>query len=136
MSQPQDLLTTQAFAKKVNVSAATVSKWLRSGKLNGQKINGKWFVAEVELSKAPTSEKKRAQSTMPHKTKPAPKAAASQSDGSGFSVEAFSAMTYLTEYGVKLWLKTGRLMGVMDDKGQPGVAASNLDQPHIKRLLR
>ena len=132
MSQPQNFLTTQAFAKIAGVSAATVSKWLRNGTIDGRKKNGKWFIAEKEKSKVAASEKNRTQAA---KSEPAPKAAG-RTDGATYSVEAFSARTYLTEFGVKLWLKTGRLTGTRDDAGRPGVAAASLDHPHIKRLLR
>ncbi len=136
MSQSQDFLTTQGFAKKAGVSASTVSKWLRSGKIDGQKKNGRWLIAENEISKVATSQKKHTHVATQPKATPDPKPAVSQSGGSTYSVEAFSQITYLTEYGVKLWLRTGRLISAMDDSGRPGVDASSLDQPHIKRLLR
>lgn len=136
MSQSQHILTTSVFAKKAGVSAGTVLKWLRSGKIDGHKKNGKWLIAEEEISKVAPFEKTRAQATMPVKSKPAPKVSALQPGGSTYSVAAFSKMTYLTEFGVRLWLKTGRLISATDDTGRRGVNAASLDQPLIKRLLR
>lgn len=136
MSTPQNLLTTQAFAKKAGVSTGTVSKWLRSGKINGQKKNGRWLISEDEIAKSASPQKTRKQTPPKAKSEAASKPAAPQSKGSAYSVEAFSEMTYLTEYGVKLWLKNGKLISAMDDAGQLAVDAASLDQPHIKRLLR
>jgi hypothetical protein len=53
-----------------------------------------------------------------------------------YSVSEFSAMTYLTDFGVTDWLRKGRLHGVKDKTGAWQVDASNLELPIIKRLLR
>jgi hypothetical protein len=53
-----------------------------------------------------------------------------------FSVAEFSAMTYLTEYGVMQWLKEGRLTGQQDEKGAWQVDAANLEVPDVKRFVR
>jgi hypothetical protein len=53
-----------------------------------------------------------------------------------FSVAEFSAMTYLTEYGVMEWLKQGRLKGQQDEKGSWQVDAANLEVADVKRLVR
>lgn len=53
-----------------------------------------------------------------------------------FSVAEFTAMTYLTEYGVMQWLKQGLLKGRQNDKGEWLIDASNLEVPNVKRLVR
>ena len=45
-------------------------------------------------------------------------------------------MTYLTERGVLLWLKEGRLRGIKDDADRWRVLADNLADSNVKRLLR
>ena len=62
-------------------------------------------------------------------------ATGSQSNGS-YTLDEFSAMTYLTPFGVQQWLKQGRLKGSRDDKGQWRVDGSNLMNGDIRRLLR
>jgi hypothetical protein len=53
-----------------------------------------------------------------------------------FSVAEFSAMTYLTEYGVMQWLKEGKLKGQQDEKGAWQVDAANLEVPNVRRFVR
>ncbi len=53
-----------------------------------------------------------------------------------YSVAEFSAMTYLTDFGVMDWLKKGRIRGVQDETGEWRIDAANLEITHIKRLLR
>jgi len=53
-----------------------------------------------------------------------------------FSVAEFADMTYLTEYGVMQWLKQGLLKGQQNEKGDWQIAASNLEVPNVKRLVR
>ena len=45
-------------------------------------------------------------------------------------------MTYLTENGVKEWLKQGRLIGLQDESGQWMIESANLEVPDVKRLMR
>jgi hypothetical protein len=53
-----------------------------------------------------------------------------------YSVAEFSAMTYLTDFGVTDWLKKGRIKGVQDETGEWRIDAANLGITNIKRLLR
>jgi transcriptional regulator with XRE-family HTH domain len=136
MSGSHDHLSTQEFAKKAGVSASTVSKWLRTDKISGQKKNGKWIISYEELLKVTSSQKdgvKKDSSPPPLKgsspSKPLP-------GTKNFTIQEFSEMTYLTEFGVKKWLKEGRLAGTSDKSGKPLVSATNLDQPHLKKLIR
>jgi hypothetical protein len=48
----------------------------------------------------------------------------------------FVNMTYLTENGVKEWLKQGRLTGLQADSGEWMIEAANLEAPDVKRLMR
>ena len=106
MMSSQRFLTTQEYAQKVGVSPSTVSKWLRSGKLQGQKQNGKWVIPEDTPTASSTTPAPAPQSA-PAKTEPT-------SGGQSFSIRKFSEMTYLTEAGVLKWLKEGRLEGSKD----------------------
>ena len=51
MSGSKELLTTTEFDKKTGVSASTVSKWIRTEKIKGEKKGGKWYIADAEISK-------------------------------------------------------------------------------------
>ena len=53
-----------------------------------------------------------------------------------YSVAEFSAMTYLTDFGVMDWLKKGRIKGIQDETGEWRIDAANLEILNIKRLLR
>lgn len=37
-------LTVNQAARKLNLSSKNVRHWLKSGKLNGEKVDGKWYV--------------------------------------------------------------------------------------------
>lgn len=37
-------LTVNQAARKLNLSSKSVRHWLKSGKLNGEKVDGKWYV--------------------------------------------------------------------------------------------
>ena len=135
MSKPQELLTTQEFAKRAGVSAATVSKWLRNGTISGKKKGGKWAVAASELLKL-SSPGNPATPAKKVASQPDPDPQGKKSKNKSFSIQEFSEMTYLTEYGVRLWLKEGRLDKTEDKQGNVRVDAANLDKPDVKRLLR
>lgn len=160
MPKSQQLLTTRQFAEKAGVSSATVSGWIRSGKIKGRKDGNKWLIAEGELKNtqsekashstpkvpaqkknAPPSKKdakaaKLKPASKPDKTKATEKIAKSSPSGKSFSVDEFSEMTYLTVYGVKQWLKEGRIAGAADASGQMRIDASNLENALVKRLVR
>ena len=53
-----------------------------------------------------------------------------------YSLAEFVNMTYLTETGVRQWLKQGRLTGLQNETGEWMIDAASLDTPHIKRLVR
>lgn len=133
MSSLKKYLTTQEYAEKAGISASTVSKWLRSGKLKGEKQNGKWVIP-AEQSAAETGAAPEVSKTTPSQS--APKKSGDPKPGKLYSIEAFSAMTYLTEFGVEKWLKDGRLKGIKDKSGQWQVSAESLELVNVQRLLR
>jgi len=136
MSKSDNYLTAQAFAQKAGVSAATVSKWLRDGTILGKKINGKWSISADELAKVTQSGKTKKTPSKAPAADPKPQAPKPASGAKSYSVREFSAMSYLTEFGVQKWLKEGRLKKVVDAAGQLRVDGSSLEDPHVKRLLR
>ena len=72
-------------------------------------------------------------SAPPKKAKPAK---AKTSTAKTIPLADFVSMTYLTENGVKEWLKQGRLTGLQADSGEWMIEAANLEVPDIKRLMR
>ncbi|MGD9006320.1 MAG: helix-turn-helix domain-containing protein [Desulfobacteraceae bacterium] len=139
MPQSEKLLSTQEFAKKAGVSASTVSKWLRSGKIKGTKQSGKWVIDAAELdtvgsTKSLDPQEKSAAKKAAAKPKAAePKA---KSNGKTLSLEEFCAMTYLTESGILKWVKQGKLSSTRDESGQLRIDASNLENASIRHLIR
>lgn len=124
------LLTTREFAEKSGVTSSTVSKWIRSGKIKAEKQAGKWFIPADQLTS-------KSQTPPSKDTKPAPSVAQPKDKTEKYySVDEFSAMTYLTPFGIAKWLKEGRLKGIKDNAGQWQVAASNIENSNIRHLLR
>ena len=74
-------------------------------------------------------------SAPPKKAKPA-KAKTKTSTAKTIPLADFVSMTYLTENGVKEWLKQGRLTGLQADSGEWMIEAANLALPDVKRLMR
>lgn len=138
MPNSQDLMTTQEFAEKAGLTPSTVSKWLRSGKLKGEKIGGKWMIPADQGIKKGTSASNRPQASKSIAVEPkaSEKPHQDKSQAHVYTVEEFASMTYLTPFGVQLWLKTGRLTGQRDASGHWAVDASNLESTAVQRLLR
>jgi predicted site-specific integrase-resolvase len=136
MSTAQDSFTAQEFAMKAGVSAGTVSKWLRNGTIQGEKRSGKWIIAASELAKVTESKENPFHSRPAGAVASQPQPASTPASPKSYSIQEFSDMTYLTEYGVRLWLKQGRLDGVEDAQGNLRVNAANLEKPLVKRLVR
>ena len=91
--------------------------------------------AAVKKKAAPKKAKTTAvkKAALPKKAKPAKaKASAAKS----IPLADFVSMTYLTENGVKEWLKQGRLTGLQADSGEWMIEAANLELPDVKRLMR
>ncbi|MBW2408886.1 MAG: helix-turn-helix domain-containing protein [Deltaproteobacteria bacterium] len=151
MAKKSELLTSSEFSSKAGISASTVSKLIRDGKIKAVKKSGKWMIDPGQLkAKAiikatkkskPSAQKKPAKSapqkvTAKSKKSSAPKAATPALAQKTFTVAEFAEMTYLTEKGVNEWLKTGLLSGQQDDKGTWQIDSANLDAPNVKRLIR
>ena len=163
MAKKIERLTTSEFAKLTGVTAASVTKLIRDGKLKAVKQGGKWMIAKSQskrkvLKKYATPQKTaankaakppkrsaKAKTAQPMRSRPQtasqpaaekPKTSPRTGSRKTLSVPEFSSLTYLTAFGVIAWLKQGRLKGNMDETGQWRVAASNLDLTSVKRLLR
>jgi excisionase family DNA binding protein len=151
MEKEHKLLTTKEFADRTGIAVDVVSRWVRSGKIKALKQSGRWLIAPSQLklkavqqaaSDRPASQQKKRQpdsgpvsarkidSVGPELPIPSKATAAS------YSVAEFAEMSYLTERGVLLWLKEGRLRGIKDDAKQWRILADNLEDPNVKRLLR
>jgi len=92
--------------------------------------------AAAEKKSAPPKKVKPAaakKSAPPKKAKPAK---AKTSAAKTIPLTDFVSMTYLTENGVKKWLKQGRLTGLQADSGEWMIEAANLELPDVKRLMR
>ncbi len=137
MSDPNKFLSTQEFAKQAGVSASTISKWLRSNKLNGHKQGGKWMIPAAEILRISQSKPSDTAKPSAPESKNINKPIKTKSNAKAYSIKEFSAMTYLTEYGVQKWSKDGRLSGSVEDgSGNPMVDAASLENSAVKRLLR
>ena len=72
-------------------------------------------------------------SAPPKKAKPA---AAKTSVAKTIPLADFVRMTFLTENGVREWLKQGRLTGQQNESGEWVIDAASLEVPGVKRLVR
>lgn len=141
-------LSTREFSDMTGIPVSAVSRMVREGKINGIKVSGKWLIdpdalkaKDIEAlsrikNKQRTHQGAGQVSTVPkvpgeEKANHVPKRA-----GKTYSVSEFSGLTYLTEKGVEDFLKTGRLQGVKDDRGNWRVAHENLKKSSIRHLIR
>jgi excisionase family DNA binding protein len=156
-------MTTSEFAKAAGISAASISKLIRDGKLRAKKEGGKWMIPQNQLeseavravkgaAKAKSARGKQAPgpeavparhsqekaAAVPAEPEPLQAAAAPAPapEEKTYTIAEFAAMTYLTEKGVAEWLKTGRIKGIQKDSGVWRVLECNLQVPDISRLLR
>ncbi len=98
----------------------------------------------AKAGKEPTSSKKAVANAInkkdqKHKAlelRDTPKSPKNTAPKNTYSVAEFSAMTYLTDFGVLDWLKKGRLKGIRNEDGEWRVDAVSLELPNLKRLLR
>jgi len=123
LNSKDKFITPGQYAQANGLSVGKVTQMLRDGLLPGEKVGGRW---RIFADPAPGS------SQPPVAAAPSPDPAPSQR----FTVPAFSGMTYLTEQGVKTWLKSGRLKGGVNEAGQWYVDAASLELPDVRRLLR
>jgi hypothetical protein len=106
---------------------------LREGKLRGEKRGGKWAIFASELEKD-SVENRQLDAKAP--ADPAPTSNNPHSSSKTYDIETFSRLTYLTENGVRQWVRDGRLTGSIDSDGNLKVDASNLERTDFKRLVR
>jgi excisionase family DNA binding protein len=142
MVRKQDSMTTAEFAKASGIPAASVSKLIRDGKLKAAKVSGRWRIdhsqlqAKAVVAYGRTAPEKPAAAPPKAPSPKKPAAAESTPPKKAFSIAEFAAMTYLTEKGVRQWLKIGRLKGQMAPNGEWSVDAANLEVADIARLVR
>jgi len=149
-------MTTKEFSEKTGMSVKMIGKWLRSGRLEGIKEKRKWMIPESELNKINSKSEpgsnskkntqkisKQAEKTVPKKAeKTVSKKADSKKEKTEksakqfYTVKEFSEITFLTEFGVKQWVKKGDLAGKLDKSGQWLISKSNIDIVRKKNLLR
>jgi excisionase family DNA binding protein len=126
-------LTTAEFSQATGITVSTITRMLRQGRIRGEKRNGKWAIGESELQNPTIIPRKKHGETSadlgPIFDIPA-------TPGKAYDVETFATMTYLTEQGVRRWLKTGRLSGSIGAGGKALVEATNLGRPEFKHLVR
>ena len=103
------------------------------------------MAAKNQPKKGKSAPKKKASKAVPKKSAAAKKSAppkkakpakAKTSTAKPIPLADFVSMTYLTENGVKEWLKQGRLTGLQADSGEWMIEAANLELPDVKRLMR
>lgn len=135
MADNDKTLTSAEFSKITGISVSKINQMLRKGQLHGEKRSGKWAIPKEELHRATIASHKRApqasagSSSTPSTQGPKP-------SGKRYDVETFARMTYLTENGVRQWLRTGRLSGGVGEDGEPFVNAANLERSDLQHLIR
>ena len=151
MAKQDQFLTTGEFASKAGIPNSSVTKLIKEGKIKAEKKSGKWMISPDQLKAAAEQDSSRpGKKTAAKKTvKPAKKKATAQKPaptqkdkpakataGKMYTVAEFAGLTYLTEFGVKEWLKQGRLNGRQVAGGQWKIDDANLELPGVKRLVR
>ena len=148
MAKKDQFLTTGEYATKVGLSTSSVTKLIRDGSIKAEKKSGKWMIPADQLKtqavkdlgktgkKTVKPAKKKTVARESTSTKKDMPAEAKSTAGKKYTVAEFTEMTYLTEFGVKEWLKLGRLTGQQIAGGEWKIDASNLESPDIKRLVR
>lgn len=151
MVQDNQFLTTREFASRAGIQASKVSKLIRDGKIEAEKKSGKWMIHPNQLQtnavqrpgKGSTPKPKKITAKAPQKRtvvkaakSASPKKEVASLAGRAYTVSEFVEMTYLTEFGVRQWLKQGRLKGQQSEKGDWLIDAANLQAPNVKRLVR
>ena len=153
MAKQDQFLTTAEFASKAGIPTTSVTKLIKEGKIKAEKQSGKWMIAPDQLKeqtvkalskpgkkaagkKAVKPAKKKATAQKPAPTQKDKPAKAKTTAGKMYTVAEFAGMTYLTEFGVKDWLKQGRLTGQQVTGGEWKIDAANLEAPDVKRIVR
>lgn len=144
MAKKSQALSTREFSDMTGISISIVTRLVREGKIKGVKISGKWLIDQEEinaetvksLSKTVRPQEDsgtgRTSAALERNEKKRP----SKPSDRTYSVAEFSDLTYLTEKGVEEFLKSGRLQGARDDKGNWRVGHENLQNSNIRHLIR
>ena len=139
MTKNDLFLTTAEFGSQTGMSSSAVSKLIRQGKIKAEKKSGKWMIHPDQLHVEAVQKQnngpqpkvgKVAAKTSREKETPIPASRES------YTLSEFAEMTYLTEFGVKLWLKQGHLTARRNEKGEWLIDSDNLQTPKVKRLIR
>ena len=153
MATKDKFLTTRQFAVQAGIPASAVTRLIKEGKIKAEKKSGKWQIppdqlnakAVKELNKPdkPAAKKKtaapaekKAAAEKPSPSKKEKSVSEQKTAAKHYTLAEFVAMTYLTEFGVKEWLKQGRLTGKRGAGGEWEIDAANLELSDVKRLLR
>ncbi len=133
MAENEKTLTTGEFSQLTGIAVSTITKMLRQGEIRGEKHGRIWAVSKSELQNAAVVTKKDrgklSAGLGPIFDRPS-------NTGDTYDVETFAQMTYLTEKGIRRWIKNGRLSGSTDAGGKVRVNATNLDRPELQHLVR
>lgn len=133
MADRSKTLTTTEFSQMTGIAVSTITRMLRRETIRGVKRGGKWAIYESELqNEAVVTQKDPGETSAGVNPASIAPAAASQT----YDVDAFAQLTYLTEKGVRQWLKTGRLSGCTGADGKLRVDAANLERPELRHLVR
>jgi len=115
-----------------------VQELAKSKKPLSSKTKSQKFRKDLGSGKKTTAEAKKQKDKIQKKSLPPATAPAANKTGQRktYSVAEFSAMTFLTDFGVMDWLKKGRIKGIQNETGEWRIDAANLEITNIKRLLR
>ena len=133
MAEKDSTLTSAEFSQITGIAVSTINLMLRQGRLRGEKRGGRWSIPTAELQSAVVASRNAPAPAAGPSASPASRPAAASGQ---YDVETFARMTYLTEKGVRQWLKIGRLTGGVDADGKAFVSADNLDRSDLRHLIR
>ena len=136
MSYKDKTLTTREYAEETGLSVSTITQMLRDGRLQGVKHRGKWAIHPDQQSQPTPQGKRTNKKDFTDKSTRESTQTVDISTAGRYDVPSFARLTYLTEKGVRQWLKSGRLTGSIDAKGNQFVDAANLDRPDFRHLVR
>lgn len=153
MAKKDQFLTTAEFASQAGIPTSSVAKLIKDEKIKAEKKSGKWQIDPSQLNtkavkelnkpgkpaakrKTAAPKEKKAAAKKPSAPKKEKSLQAEKSAEKTYTLAEFAGMTYLTEFGVKEWLKQGRLTGRQGAGGEWEIDAANLELPDVKRLLR
>ncbi len=126
MAERRSHLGTAEFSAATGAPMKKITRWLREGTLEGTKETGKWRIPADQVARV----------TGAGAGPDGAPAVAAPAEPRTCSVEEFSAMTYLTPFGVTDWLRKGLLSGRREAGGEWRVDADNLESERVRRLRR